>query len=85
MKLATTKQFRSAVRSCVKVTPGCHTYTDSSRVNPGDKRYVKFLTWRELSDDVISNIEFVLFSNYGATANTRASRSGVVGTCVLEN
>lgn len=88
--LATTKQFRKAVRAVIpKERFYGATFTDRprikdaayNRINP-DKRYVKLgamVTFRE-----IESIEFILWTQ-GVTAYTRQCPHGrnIRGTCVI--
>lgn len=79
--LATTKQFRAAVKQVAPSKVSSSGYTDRPRVSMGDKRYVKIYTYR-LSKTELDSIEFVLWAQ-GVTANTRQCTHGVRGTCIL--
>ena len=84
--LATTTQFRAAVRRVCNVFRGGYTDAPKGQRTPETdkgKRYVLMHTSRAVREDFVA-IEFILWSQ-GVTANTRGCSTGVRGTCVLSN
>lgn len=90
--LATTSQFRAAVRQILHTFTG-RTYTDKTKANRPSSRNAKqptvdngtryVLCYTEHpSAKAIEAIEFILWSQ-GVTANTRGCAVGTRGTCVM--
>lgn len=90
--LATTSQFRSAVRQILHTFTG-RTYTDKTKANRPSSRYAKqpsvdngtryVLCYTERpSPKAIETIEFILWSQ-GVTAKSRGCAVGVRGTCMI--
>ena len=88
--LATTKQFRSAVKAVFsdgyngQLLPQ-HSYTDRDRsIRDNGIRYISYRQRYIAGEQIVKDIEFLLFAQ-GVTANTRISNNGYLkGTCVLE-
>lgn len=83
--LATTTQFRAAVKQIVTERFSDWNYTDKPRsefVYDSGKRYVKISSIKRETMADIEAIEFILWAQ-GVTAHTRLCTSGVRGTCIL--
>jgi len=78
--LATTKQFRAAVRSIIHERIA-YTYTDKA-LSSKKKRYVAFWPIYDITEKQIENIEFILWGQ-GVTANTRLGDRALRGTCII--
>lgn len=90
MKVATTKQFRNAVRQAMKELDitAFRSWTDASRGRgaPSNVRYVAFMVPRSVAGVVIERVEQIL-DEHGLDADVRCTVSGYVayvrGVCQL--
>ena len=82
-KMATTKQFRDAVKTVFGAENCGKGWTDKPSNDLKSKiRYVK-ITCTNRTDEKIKAINFILWAQ-GVTANTRDGSFGFRGTCYLE-
>jgi hypothetical protein len=83
-RLATLSEFRTAIKTIVGERMGATKYTDKPQYcdKNTNKRYTS-LDVDMVTDKDIENIEFALWM-LGATACTRATVTGLRGTCVKE-
>ena len=87
MQLATTQQFRNAVRKAAKDLSAdvSGSWTNSKRSNPGIRRWVGLQVFNGASAQVAKRTEELL-SAQGLTAKTRLGRRStwmVRGTCTI--